>query len=68
MVYIVRKKIHGFNYLYLQKSIWNKATKKNSTKCVAYLGKEGKITEEYIQQRKKEEEQKIKEEKEFTTK
>jgi len=39
MVHIVKKKIKNKTYLYLQRSIYNKKTKRRSTEHVAYLGR-----------------------------
>ena len=54
MVHIVKKKIKGKNYLYIQRSIYNPKTKKRSTEHCGYLGREDKYTSEQIEQKLKE--------------
>ena len=48
MVHIVKKKIGGKNYLYLQRTRYSKTTKRIWTEHVKYLGVEDKYTSEDI--------------------
>jgi len=48
MVYVVEKIIKGGAYLYLQRSLYDRRTKKRTTECVKYLGARDKVTKKQI--------------------